>query len=142
MRVKWSGQRRLPRFLMPGFDTRIGHGVQIIRDCVVRNDHIVDLGPIARRLHDVQTLLEICVSSNKALGIEPENHPARMLRDAGFRISINTDNRIGRSRALSGEYKLLSRLHGFGESDFSAINVDALVSAFSSDAESETNPTG
>jgi len=135
-----AGPKAIAEILDAGFSTRVGHGVQIIRDCAVQDDQITDIGPIARRLHDAQTLLEICVSSNKALGIEPENHPVRMLRDAGFRISINTDNRIGRARALTGEYELLSRLHGFRESDFTAMNEDALASAFSPDAKTAVKP--
>ncbi len=113
--------------------TRIGHGLHIIDDCTVANGAIVDLGATARRVRDEGILLEVCVTSNSCLGTPVPDHPVRMFRDAGFKISVNPDDRAITTTTVQREYDLWRTIHGFDAAEFREINLDAAAAAFVSD---------
>ena len=75
--------------------TRIGHGVRIIED-IHTAPHPMRLGEVATRLLRSQVALEICPTSNVHTGVAASvaAHPAKTLLDAGFAVTINTDNRL------------------------------------------------
>lgn len=124
------GPKAIAEVLDAEVATRIGHGVQVIRDCTVEDGKIIAMGPIAHALLASNILLEICVTSNRGLGFALGDHPVTALRDAGFKVSINTDNRTGRPHVLTGEYQLLADLHGWTAQDFEAMNKEAAAAAF------------
>ena len=87
---------------------RIGHGARIIEDCRVVDGEIVGLGGLARTVRDHQIPLEICITSNlhtKIAGSAAE-HPVGALVRAGFRVTLNTDNRLMSSTRHSRELDL------------------------------------
>jgi len=52
--------------------------------------------------------LEICISSNVKSGaseVSIENHPAIALLKSGFKVTLNTDNRLMANTTLSKEFK-------------------------------------
>ncbi len=115
---------------------RLGHGVRVIDDAVVDDGRIVELGPIARRVHEEGIALETCPSSNlhtRAV-LSYEAHPAGMLLAAGFRVTLNTDNRLMSHTSMTQEFEV-SRDHiGFEIGDLRAATEDAVAAAFCDEA--------
>lgn len=110
---------------------RIGHGVRIIEDCRVSEGRIVELGPVARDIHDRRIPLELCVTSNfHTMGLAPELHPIGLLHDAGFVVTVNTDNRLMSGTSMTTEFSLLTTHHGFDIDDLAVITKDSLAAAF------------
>lgn len=110
---------------------RIGHGLEITRDCVITDGEIEEVGPVARMLRDHNTPLEMCPSSNLATNrLRPAEHPIGMLYRGGFNITINTDNRLMSSTRMSEEFRLVRDFHGFGVEDLAITTRRSLEAAF------------
>lgn len=75
---------------------RIGHGVRCIEDPV-----------LVRELADRQIPLEVCPSSNVALGVYPslEDHPLPRLLDEGLYATVNSDDPPMFGTTLSEEFE-------------------------------------
>ncbi|WP_062069547.1 adenosine deaminase [Demequina sediminicola] len=88
---------------------RIGHGVRIWEDIEDFDSDEPNLGHIAQHALDLQIPLECCPTSNVQTGAAKsvEEHPIHTLRDLGFAVTINTDNRLVSGVSMSGEYKAL-----------------------------------
>ncbi len=114
---------------------RIGHGWRLIDDCVVVDGRITELGPIASRVRDAAIPLEICLTSNACPAMPVEEHPLRMLRDAGFRVTLNPDDRAITTTTSRRELELAATHHGFGTDDLSLAMERAAVAAFAPDHE-------
>ena len=87
---------------------RIGHGWQIIEGCKQEGDLFIPNSKIADIVLDHQIPLEICISSNIKSGaseVSIENHPAIALLKSGFKVTLNTDNRLMANTTLSKEFK-------------------------------------
>ena len=82
---------------------RIGHGVRCLEDPRLV-DHLAATG----------VPLEVCITSNVLLGVAPsvEEHPIRRLREAGVRLSVNTDDPGYFSTTLTDELALAADLLG------------------------------
>ncbi len=109
---------------------RIGHGWRLIDDCEVSEGRIVSLGPIASQVRDMAIPLEICLTSNACLGMPVENHPLRLLRDAGFRVTLNPDDRAITTTSARRELRLATAHHGFGSVDLAQCSERAALAAF------------
>lgn len=114
--------------------SRIGHGLHLVADCEVVDGEIRRLGTIASRVRDEGVLLEVCVTSNSCLGTPVADHPVRMYRDAGFRLSVNPDDRAITTTTVAREYELWRSVHGFTAAEFRDINLQAVEAAFCDDA--------
>ncbi len=114
--------------------TRIGHGLHLIDDCEVVDGQIRKLGDIAQRVLDEDISLEVCVTSNSCLGTPVSTHPVRMYRDAGFKLSVNPDDRAITTTTVAREYELWRDHHGFTSAEFLDINLQAVDAAFCDDA--------
>ena len=79
---------------------RIDHGVRAIEDPA-----------LVRMLVEMQIPLGVCPTSNLVLGVYPsmEAHPVELLRQAGVRVSLNTDDPALLGASLVGEYGLCRR---------------------------------
>jgi adenosine deaminase len=66
---------------------------------------------VMRWLHERGTQLNVCASSNVALGIVPDlrSHPLRILVDNGVNVTINTDDLMLFGQSASDEYLNLFR---------------------------------
>ncbi|MGW1890586.1 adenosine deaminase [Streptomyces sp. NPDC002004] len=106
---------------------RIGHGVRITED-------IVDgkLGRLASWIRDRRIALEMCPTSNLQTGAATSiaEHPITELRRLGFRVTLNTDNRLVSGTSMTREMSLLVTEAGWTLEDLRAVTVDALKSAF------------
>ncbi|HEY7468780.1 MAG TPA: adenosine deaminase [Acidimicrobiia bacterium] len=112
---------------------RIGHGIEIIRDCRIEDDEIVALGGVARRVRDRRIPLEVCPSSNLATGrLVPDQHPIGLLYRAGFNVTLSTDNRLMSSTSMSEEFDLVRKYHGFEVDDLARVTRRSLEAAFCS----------
>ncbi|WP_405969860.1 adenosine deaminase [Streptomyces sp. NBC_00988] len=106
---------------------RIGHGVRITED-------IVDgkLGRLAGWVRDRRIALEMCPTSNLQTGAASSiaEHPITALKDLGFRVTLNTDNRLVSGTTMTREMSLLIEQAGWSVEDLRTVTVNALKSAF------------
>jgi adenosine deaminase len=89
-----------------GRSERIGHGIRSLED-----------PELVARLRDDRVPLEVCPSSNVALGLVPSlaEHPLPALVEAGLVVTLNTDIPAITGRSLSAEYAAVRS--GFGCTD-------------------------
>lgn len=110
---------------------RIGHGVHIIDDCLVRDGEIVETGRLASYVRDHRVPLEICVTSNLHTGgYGPADHAIGALFRAGFAVTLNTDNRLMSRTSLTAEFDLVVTHHGFNAYDLWTVTETAMLAAF------------
>ncbi|HWU45162.1 MAG TPA: adenosine deaminase [Humibacter sp.] len=126
--------------LLDGRALRLGHGVRLAEDIVVeRQDDentYVSLGRLAQWVKDREIALEASPSSNlqtgaiAAWGDELVDHPFDLLYQLGFRVTVNTDNRLMSGTSLSRELALLSDAFGYDLDDFEAFQLNAAAASF------------
>jgi adenosine deaminase len=111
---------------------RLGHGVRIVDDITTGADGHPLLGRLAAYVRDMRIPLEMCPSSNVQTGAAASiaEHPIGLLRRLGFRVTVNTDNRLMSGTSMSREMDLLSNAFGYGLNDLQWFTVNAMKSAF------------
>lgn len=111
---------------------RLGHGVRIMDDINVAPDGTVSLGKLAAYVRDRRIPLELCPTSNVQTGAAESiaTHPIGLLRTLGFRVTVNTDNRLMSGTSMSREMDLLSQAFGWGLKDMEWLTINAMKSAF------------
>ncbi len=109
---------------------RIGHGWRLIDECEVVDGRIVSLGPTAATVRDAGIPLEICLTSNECLGTDVADHPVRLLFDAGFRITLNPDDRAITTTTARRELERAASVHGFTDVELGACAARAAQAAF------------
>jgi len=110
---------------------RIGHGVRLIED--VSTDELGDkLGTLAHWVRDRRIPLELCPSSNVQTGAAESvaAHPISRLRDLGFAVTVNTDNRLQSGTSMSRELTLLVEEAGWTLVDLRDVAVTAAAHSF------------
>ena len=105
--------------------TRISHGVRAIED-----PELVD------ELAERQTVLEVCPSSNVALGVFPtyEDHPFGALHEAGVRVTLGSDDPPYFGCSIGTEYAVARQCHGFEEGQLIDVTRLAVQAGFAEDA--------
>jgi adenosine deaminase len=108
--------------------TRISHGVRAIEDPAV-------VAELAER----GIVLEVCPSSNVALGLFPsyEDHPLGALRDAGVRVTLGSDDPPYFGCSIGSEYAVAHERIGFEEGQLRAMTRLAVEASFAEDAVKE-----
>ena len=83
---------------------RIGHGVRAVED-----------PEVVKRIASAGITLEVCPSSNVALGVAPDAAavPVRTLFDAGVPIALGADDPLLFGRRLVKQYEIARDVHGF-----------------------------
>lgn len=111
---------------------RLGHGVRIVDDIEVHSDGRAELGRLASYVRDRRIPLEMCPSSNVQTGAAQSiaEHPIGLLRRLGFRVTVNTDNRLMSGTSMTREMALLSEAFGYGLNDLQWFTINAMKSAF------------
>ena len=111
---------------------RLGHGVRIVDDITIAPDGHAELGRLAAYVRDRRIPLEMCPSSNIQTGAAASiaEHPIGLLRRLGFRVTVNTDNRLMSGTSMTHEFELLSEAFGYGLNDMQWFTVNAMKSAF------------
>jgi adenosine deaminase len=112
---------------------RLGHGVRIVDDMDLSGDE-PQLGRLANYVRDCRIPLEMCPSSNlqtaAVAGTAIADHPLGLLKDLGFRVTVNTDNRLMSNTSMSHEFALVSEAFGYDLHDLRWFTVNAMKSAF------------
>jgi adenosine deaminase len=111
---------------------RLGHGVRIVDDIVVRDDGSVELGRLAAFVRDRRVPLEMCPTSNVHTGAAATiaDHPIDLLRRLRFRVTLNTDNRLMSGVSMSSEFAALDAAFGIGLGEMEWLTINAMKSAF------------
>jgi len=114
-----------------GSARRLGHGVRIWEDIEGFGTDDAVLGVIAQDALDRQIALECSPTSNvhTAAAKSIAEHPIHALRDLGFAVTINTDNRLVSNVSVSGEFEALQGA-GWTREDFLEATLTAAWSAF------------
>ncbi|OLP62278.1 adenosine deaminase [Xaviernesmea oryzae] len=101
--------------------SRISHGVRAIEDA-----------DLVRRIADEGVVLETCPGSNIALGVFDgfASHPLRRLRDAGCRVTLNSDDPPFFDTSLAQEYEIAATVFGFSDAEIDAMTRTAIEAAF------------
>lgn len=126
--------------LFDGRALRLGHGVRLAEDITIaREDEentYVSLGDLAQWVKDREIALELSPSSNLQTGAieqwgdELADHPFDLLYQLGFRVTVNTDNRLMSATTLSRELFLLSEAFGYDLTDIEVFQINAAAAAF------------
>jgi adenosine deaminase len=111
--------------------SRIGHGVRIIEDI----DTTVEparLGGVSARLLGSQVALEICPTSNVHTGVTASiaAHPIKTLLNAGFAVTVNTDNRLISGVSATSELAALVEHQGWDWGQLETVTNNAIDASF------------
>ena len=100
---------------------RIGHGVMALQD-----------PGVLQLLVGSSIPLEVCISSNVALGVceSVQSHPLGRLRDTGVTVSLATDDPGYFDTTLSDELALAHLHHGFSLEDLRDLQLETLDMSF------------
>ena len=91
---------------------RIGHGVSAAAD-----------PELLRRLADGGVTLEVCPTSNVALGVAPTalQVPLLTLLDAGVPVALGADDPLLFGPRLAAQYELARQVHGLSDSELAGL---------------------
>src|SRR5436190_23853762 len=111
---------------------RLGHGVRIVDDIIVRPDGSTELGRLAALVRDRRVPLEMCPTCNVQTGAAAsiEEHPIDLLRRLRYRVTVNTDNRLMSGVTLSSEFQAVAEAFGIGLDEMEWLTTNAMKSAF------------
>jgi adenosine deaminase len=91
---------------------RIGHGIRAVEDPAV-----------VKRLATEGVTLEVCPSSNVALGIAPDpaDVPLRQLFEAGVPVALGADDPLLFGPRLNAQYEIARLSHGFSDAELAEL---------------------
>jgi adenosine deaminase len=128
--------------LFDGRALRLGHGVRIAEDITWEREDdesaYVSLGQVAQWVKDREIALETSPSSNLQTGAfaqwgdELVDHPFDLLFQLGFKVTVNTDNRLMSATSLSRELFLLAETFGYGLDELLEFQLNAASASFQS----------
>ncbi len=126
--------------VVSGRALRLGHGVRLVEDIMFSRTEgdtdLVVLGPVAQWVHDRGITLETSPSSNlqtgafASLGDSMSDHPFDILYDLGFKVTVNTDNRLMSGTSLTRELQILVDTFGYTIADLEQFQLNAAEAAF------------
>jgi len=111
---------------------RIGHGTRLIEDIVVYEGKVIHVGTLARYVLDHRIPIEVCLSSNVHTGATnslPE-HPFPYFLSEGYRVTLNTDNRLMSATTMSQEFLAAHETFGCDLDELERIAINGMKSAF------------
>ena len=126
--------------IVSGRALRLGHGVRLIEDVMFSraegDTDVVVLGEVAEWVHDRGIALELSPSSNlqtgaiSMLGETMADHPFDILYELGFKVTVNTDNRLMSRTTLTRELELLMSTFGYSLADLEQFQLNAAEASF------------
>jgi adenosine deaminase len=126
--------------IVSGRALRLGHGVRIIEDIMFSRSEgdtdVVVLGEVSEWVHDRGIALELSPSSNlqtgaiSMLGDKMSDHPFDILYELGFKVTVNTDNRLMSRTTLTRELELLMSTFGYSLADLEQFQLNAAEASF------------
>ncbi len=116
-----SSAAHVKRTLETFHATRIGHGVQIIKD-----------PEVMKLVKQQDVCLEVCPTSNWLTNIvkKIEDHPLRALYNQGVKVTLNSDDPHIMNINLNHEYEVAATKLGFTGPEFVQMNKWALEKSF------------
>ena len=111
---------------------RLGHATRLKEDMTIVDGKIVKMGSLAQYILDRRIPLEMCLSSNVHTGAVDsiKNHPFRLYFDRGFRVTINTDDRLMSNTSMTKEFQIAMNEFGLNLNDVEKITLNSIKSAF------------
>jgi adenosine deaminase len=116
-----AGPDSIREAIAVGHAERIGHGIRVLDD-----------PELAAELRDLGIPLEVCPSSNVAIGLVPSlsEHPLPKLRAAGLTVTVNTDIPNVAGTTLTEEYRRIRDAFGYDDSVLAGFNHAAIDASF------------
>lgn len=112
---------------------RIGHATRLVEDMAIDDSgKVIQLGNLAQFILDKRIPLEICLLSNVHTGAvdKLENHPFIKFFREGFRVFLNTDDRLMSDTTLTKEYLTAADYFGITLDEIEKLNINAMKSSF------------
>jgi adenosine deaminase len=111
---------------------RLGHCTRLTDGMTIVDGKVVKMGSLAQYILDRRIPLEMCLSSNVHTGSVKSfaEHPFKLYYDRGFRVTLNTDDRLMSDTTMTKEFQIAADIFGFGLADFEKITLNAAKSAF------------
>jgi adenosine deaminase len=111
---------------------RLGHATRLRDDMEVQPDGSLKLGTLAQSVLDRRVPLEMCLYSNLHTGAchDLEQHPFGLFFRNGFRVCLNTDDRLMSDTTMTKETILAAELFDLSLADLEKLNLNAMKSAF------------
>jgi adenosine deaminase len=127
-----AGPESIAEAVSLGAARRIGHGLRIVDDIEGIGGDEPRYGMVASFVRDNRVPLEMCPTSSVQIGaaVSIAQHPITRLRDLGFTVTINPDNRLMCGTTASREMAHLVDEAGWGVADLELASLDAAWAAF------------
>jgi adenosine deaminase len=111
---------------------RLGHGTRLRDDIEVLPDGTMKLGRLAQYVLDRRVPLEMCLLSNLHTGAcaNLEDHPFGAFFRRGFRVCLNTDDRLMSNTSMTQEMTLATELFDLNINDLEKLALNGMKSAF------------
>ncbi len=111
---------------------RLGHATRLMDDMHIVDGRIAHLGSLAQYVLARRIPLEMCLSSNVHTGAvrSMKEHPFKLYYDRGFRVTINTDDRLMSDTTMTKEFGIAVEEFGLGLGDLEKVTINAMKSAF------------
>jgi aminodeoxyfutalosine deaminase len=123
--VPHAGESAGPQSIVDSLDVlqavRIGHGIAAAQDA-----------PLMADLVDRDVVLEVCPTSNVCTRAVPslEEHPFPVLRDAGVRLTLNTDDPGMFDTDLNREYLIAHQVFGLDAAELADLARESVRASF------------
>ncbi|MBO2451516.1 adenosine deaminase [Actinomadura barringtoniae] len=116
-----EGPASIRQALGPGRTERLGHGIRVLDD-----------PDLVAEVRDRRIPLEVCPTSNVALGFAPsfEEHPFPRLVEAGLVVTINTDIPAMTGTPLAAEYGHVRDALGYDDAALAAFARNGIQASF------------
>lgn len=111
---------------------RLGHATRLRNDITVLPDGSLRLGELAQYILDRRIPLEMCLLSNIHTGAcaSIEEHPFPLFHRAGFRVCLNTDDRLMSDTSMTLELETATKAFRLNLIDLEKMTMNAMKSAF------------
>lgn len=111
---------------------RLGHATRLRDDIEQLSSGALQLGSLAQYVLDRRIPLEMCLLSNLHTGAitHLEAHPFGELFRKGFRVCLNTDDRLMSDTSMTRETTLAIELFDLSLDDLEKLSLNAMKSAF------------
>lgn len=111
---------------------RLGHATRLRDDMEILPDGSLKLGSLAQYVLDRRVPLEMCLSSNLHTGAchDLAEHPFGLFFKSGFRVCLNTDDRLMSDTTMSEETAIATRLFDLSLDDLERLSMNSMKSAF------------
>jgi len=132
LHADWEVAEGIKEVVIDSKARRVGHGSQIINDISLNGDKISFQSSAAKYVFDNNIPLEICPTSNVQCGAysNVSEHSFGALFNAGFNVTINTDNRLMSDITMSEEVNNVVESFGLDENDILGITRNTIKAGF------------